>query len=59
MFIQIKFDDFNALNYEVSNLKFTAIDIIENDVDIRIDGDRVKLDVRNIGGSLSGHCQQK
>jgi hypothetical protein len=57
MFTEMKFDDFNVANYEMQNLQFTEIQIDESDVSIKIEGDRVKVDMKNVGGELSGHCQ--
>ena len=59
MFTEMKFEDFSVVNYEMQNLKFTDIQIDESDVSIKIEGDRVKVDMKNVGGELSGHCQQK
>ena len=50
MFTEMKFEDFSVVNYEMQNLKFTDIQIDESDVSIKIEGDRVKVDMKNVGG---------
>jgi len=50
------FDDINipGIKWRVTNIKFNTVSMSHDDVDVWMEGDRVKVRMRNAGGSITG-----
>ena len=60
MFHQVKIDDFHVLEYyHISRVMFRGVEFSNDDFDIKMDGDRIIVDARNIGGQLTGHSWKR
>jgi hypothetical protein len=56
VFKEIKFDDFtvDGINWQVKNMRFHTVDIAVHDLDVWLDGDLMKVRMRDAGGSFTG-----
>jgi hypothetical protein len=62
MMTTIKLDDFSIEmlgTQQLSNIYFQGVQIEDQDVDISIHGERVKVMVHRMGGRITGHSWKK
>lgn len=59
VFKEIHFDDINVpgLNWKVYNLRFHTVETNPDELDVWMEGDVVKVRMRNAGGSFTGETQ--
>jgi hypothetical protein len=55
MFTEFKFDKFNILDREISDLRFQAVQFDEADLNVKIQNNQLVVDISQAGGIIKGH----
>jgi len=55
MFTEFKFDKFNILDREITDLRFQAVQFDEADFNVKIQNNQLVVDIAQAGGIISGH----
>ena len=59
MFTEFKFDKFNILDREISDLRFQAVQFDEADFNVKIQNNQLVVDISQAGGIIKGHQFKK